>query len=191
MSRGAKLALLLAVILILSAAAFFLITGENKKAAEEKAAADALAAEEEMKMPENVFFIDPSNIDSLKWTCLAKFGEAERKGDGWIVKDDDGNEYDCDQAKIDTMLNALRMVKAERVIENPGDLGQFGMNEPCAVIEIRTKDKVYTLTVGDPCQSNKEQYYCINSTDENLYLISDAFAQTFYLMRGELLPQAQ
>ncbi|MCF0150930.1 MAG: DUF4340 domain-containing protein [Firmicutes bacterium] len=191
MSRTTKLALLLAGVLVLGAAAWLAVSSANKTAAQEQAAAEALAAEEAAKQPLLAFSIDTDTVTAMEWTCLAKAGAAYKKDDGsWYVKDDEGTEYVCDDEKVNVLLDILRQLKADRVIEEPGDLKQFGFEEPCTVVTVHA-DKDYTLTLGDPMQSNKELYYCTSSESTALYTVSDTVPAAFYVTRGELLPAEQ
>lgn len=161
MKRGKKLLVLLLALIVLGAGAW---------------AATSLNAEDDntdtAESGEVVLTAD--TLTSLSWA----YGDAELSftyADGWTYTPD--STFPLDESFLETIAEALTEVVANKVIEEPGDLAQFGLEEPVCTV---TVNGTATLLLGNESTMGGEVY--LSTGDGKVYLtdssLLDCFAHT-------------
>lgn len=179
MKRGKKLGIYVAVLLLLVGGT---VLAKNRES-------ETIEAEEE-DADITLFALDPDSLASLSWTsegdtiCLLK------TDDGWEYQDDPS--FPVSTAKANTLVDALREVSAERVIEAPDDMSAYGLDEPTCRILAETDDGAQaTLLIGSGESLDGKHY--ISNGDGKVYLTGDRLEESFSyglydLVRKEAIP---
>lgn len=178
MTRGKKLGILALLLIVLMALTLLVIrfapvTGDE---AEETA--------------ETVFTLDADQVTSLTWTYA---GESIT-----IEKDDESNwsypadaDFPMDATYPDEMVQALTEIQAEKTIEEPEDLDQYGLSDGGSCTITVEADQTYTLTLGDETGLGGQRY--LTTGDGKVYLVEESPLTTFQhslldLVQMETLP---
>lgn len=177
MTRGKKLGLLSLVLLVAMGAAV---------------AALALFQEETGTLEDSavvIFTLDPDQVTSLSWTY-----EGEEIS---LARDEDNNwscpqetDFPLDQSYPDDMLSQLKELQAEKTIEDPENLSEYGLEDPACAITVEAGE-TRTIAIGDETGLGGQRYLSIG--DGNVYLVEadllDAFAYGLYdLVAKETIP---
>lgn len=113
-----------------------------------------------------------------------------REDDTWTYDDDDA--FPVDQDKIQERLDLFASFGVAFIIEDPEDLGQYGLSDPTCTIHISAEDQDYTILLGDYSTMDSQRYVSIG--DGNVYLVQndplDLFdAQLSDLIHNDEIPQ--
>lgn len=156
MKRTKRIAIL-AGVLASACVATFAVTKYEKKQEEIKNTAAII-----MEIP-------PSSVTSLSWES-ENSSLSFRKEDGiWKYNGDDA--FPVDNEKISEILSHFESLRANFMIENVEDFGQYGLQNPETIIHISTADKDYELKLGDFSKMDEQRY--VNAADGNVYLVDD------------------
>ena len=153
MKRQKKLLLLLGLLVIVSAVTLGVMKQEEHKEKIKNTPATVL----EMKA-----------IDSVSWD----YNDASytfRKEDGTWVYDADA-AFPVDPEKMDDLLSQFASLGAAFTIEEPEDLGQYGLEKPQCTIRLTAGEQTAELTLGDFSQMDSQRYAALG--DGNVYLLS-------------------
>ena len=153
MKRQKKLLLLLGLLVIVSAVTLGVMKQEEHKEKIKNTPATVL----EMK-----------DIDSVSWD----YNDASytfRKEDGTWVYDADA-AFPVDPEKMDDLLSQFASLGAAFTIEEPEDLGQYGLEKPQCTIRLTAGEQTAELTLGDFSQMDSQRYAALG--DGNVYLLS-------------------
>ncbi|NOZ64583.1 MAG: DUF4340 domain-containing protein [Caldiserica bacterium] len=102
------------------------------------------------------------NSKEKKWK-LVKDGEWE------IVQP---NKWEADQGKVESILEKLSNLVAERVVEkSPQDIEKYGLNKPSAEISFQAGGKLYKLLVGKRSPISY-QFYVKRADSPVVYVLS-------------------
>ena len=175
MTRGKKLALLLAALIAMigaTAAAFYLNPSDDNTAAEAT----------------SIFTLDTDAVTALSWTYDQQTVDLAKTDGTWSYAQD--SAFPLNESYVDTMLTALSDVGATKTIESVSDLSQYGLDEPVCSITVST-DTDATLSIGNETEMGGERYLSLG--DGNVYLVDasllDAFAYDLYdIAQKEDLP---
>ena len=148
------LTILLAVLLIVSAAAFGISRYEEKM-------------EEIRTSDEVIMCVDPDSVTALSWTYDGTTLSFTKNDEGWHWDEDEA--FPADSEKLMDLLEQFREFGAAFVIEDPDDLGSYGLDKPTAEILITAGEDVYTVSLGDFSKMDEERYVSIG--DGNAYLV--------------------
>ena len=165
MKRGKKLLTLLAVLVLICGAALAAqrLNPENNQAEEEKAAVQ-------------VFSLDPETITSLTWTYNEGDTLSFDYADGaWSYTADAA--FPLDESYLADMADALTEIIAERTIEEPEDLAEYGLHRPVCSITVTTGDTTAELSIGDVTAVDGLQYFA--NGDGKVYLIDTEVLSPF------------
>lgn len=164
MKRSSKLIILLAVLVVVSVAAFAAMQMQEHK-------------EEIRTSGEVVLEVDPESVETLSWQGDGDLLSFHRD-DGWVYDGDDA--FPVDGEKIGELLEQFRAFGAAFAIDNPEDLGQYGLDDPSCTITMKTADQEYTILLGDFSSMDSQRY--VSTGDGKVYLAAsdpmDAFDAT-------------
>ena len=130
---------------------------EKEESSEEDSKTDVLAiALDDIKSLE--FIIDKENITF------------EKDSDNWIDKNDAG--FPVNQSTMDTTAEALKDVKADRVLNDVEDLSEYGLDSPANTITVKTDDATTRICVGDENTSTSQYYITKDDDDKTVYVVA-------------------
>lgn len=123
---------------------------------------DAIAATGEI-----ILEIDPDTVTALSWT----YGDTTlsfQKEDGWTYAADAAFPVSAD--RMADLLAPFQALGAAFVIEDPDDLGQYGLTDPTCTIQITADGTEYEILVGDYSAMDAQRYVSIG--DGSVYLVT-------------------
>lgn len=134
--------------------------------------------EEETDETFTVTTVEEDDIKKIVYTRNDSEIALERKKDDWVSPTD--TKCPVNNYTVDSMLSALKEVKASRKIEKEDvDEDAFGLKKPKCVITFTTKDgKETTYTLG-ALNSVVDKYYFKMTGDDNVYLIDTTMYNSF------------
>ena len=142
-------------------------------------AADAESAEEEN--PE-IISIASADVKSIKFVIDKKEVTFEKDGDSWVKSDE--TDFPVDQDKIDTLVNSMNSIKAERTLENVEDASEYELDQPENTITVTTEDGETTvIQLGMENDSTSQEYIDLNEDSSTVYVVSNS---TFSSFKGTL-----
>ncbi len=114
--------------------------------------------------------VDTEQVDSLHYVGSAADLTFVLKADAWVVKDD--TERPINQEHITSILNAIKALKADRVImESPDNLSDYGLEQPQSVLTVTMKDQqAVTVKLGNKAV-DASGYYGLVNEDGTVYLL--------------------
>lgn len=129
----------------------------------------------------SVFSAETENITTLGFMIDEKEVTFVKDGDSWIKEDE--REFPVSQSKLDTVVDRVTSIEAERVLENVEDLSEYGLDEPSNAITIKEKgdetEKVTVLYVGDRNDSTGQYYMSKGEDEKTVYLASETVIEPF------------
>ncbi|MDY3013996.1 MAG: DUF4340 domain-containing protein [Evtepia sp.] len=170
MTRSKKLTVLLVVFAVVCLVTFFVSRHQAEK--------EAIASTDTV-----ILSVDPAAVDSLSWTC----GESDfsfHKEDGTWTYDADP-DFPVSQEAIENQLQVFQSFAAAFTIEQPEDLGQYGLDEPECTITLTAGGQTYTVTAGDYSAMDSQRYVSLG--DGNVYLVQRDPVTTFDVGLADLI----
>ena len=138
-------------------------------------AADAESAEEEN--PE-IISIASADVKSIKFVIDKKEVTFEKNGDSWVKSDE--TDFPVDQDKIDTLVNSMNSIKAERTLENVEDASEYELDQPENTITVTTEDGETTvIQLGMENDSTSQEYIDLNEDSSTVYVVSNSTFSSF------------
>ena len=177
MNRYKKLYILVGVLVVACLATFIVTRYESHK-------------ENIQNSGEVVLELPTDSVTALSWEYDGQ-SLSFHKEDGTWTYDGDA-DFPVDQDKIVQLLDPFASFGAAFTIQDPEDLGQYGLNTPTCTIDLSTEDKDYTILLGDYSTMDSQRYVSIG--DGNVYLVQndplDLFdAQLSELIHNDEIPQ--
>ncbi len=178
MKRAKKLLILLCVLIVVCAASF----AASKLNPELNTGSD----ESESSA---VFTLDADSVTvlSFKYTGSLSF---ERDDGTWYSNDDP--DFPLDGTRIDRMVSAISSISAERTIDEPAALSEYGLSDPICQVTVDTgSGEQSVLSFGSEAELGGNRY--MSTGDGKVYLVDkniiDSFDCGLYdLVTKELLP---
>lgn len=180
MKRGKKLLILLAVLAAAAGAALSAVRlfqdGEAVETAEEPAAV--------------IVSLSSDELASIGWTFEDETLSFVRAEDGWEYSEDPA--FPLSETGLGTVLSGIAQLTASKVIEDPEDTAQYGLDEPvCEVMAEPAEGETIWLRIGNETEMGGERY--VSSGDGNIYLtdasVLDVFSVGLYdLVQEETIP---
>ena len=178
MKRTKKLLILLGVLIVVCAAAY----AASKLNPELNTGSDEAGSSA-------VFTLDPDSVTALsfKYTGSLSF---ERDGGTWYSNDDP--DFPLDGTRIDRMVSAISSISAERTIDKPAALSEYGLSTPICQVTVDTgSGEQSVLSFGSEAELGGNRY--MSTGDGKVYLVDkniiDSFDCGLYdLVTKELLP---
>ena len=138
-------------------------------------AADAESAEKEN--PE-IISIASADVKSIKFVIDKKEVTFEKNGDSWVKSDE--TDFPVDQDKIDTLVNSMNSIKAERTLENVEDASEYELDQPENTITVTTEDGETTvIQLGMENDSTSQEYIDLNKDSSTVYVVSNSTFSSF------------
>ena len=112
-----------------------------------------------------VWELDTDTVQTLSWEYEEQTLSFHRD-EVWSYDGDDAFPVDGD--KIQDLLEPFQSFGVSFTIEDPEDLGQYGLDDPVCTIEIGTEDTTYTILLGEYSTMDSQRYVSIG--DGKVYL---------------------
>lgn len=162
--------LLLAVLVLALLLVIYFVMDRKQKDDESRAETE----ETELEAPVSVTAEELAKVTVKKQDMTMTF---ERKDDSWTYKED--TEFPLDEAALDTKINRLAGLSVRRVLENPEDLAEYGLDEPSLEITVEKTDNTsFTLYIGDQNNSTKDYYMKVDDGSD-VYTIESGIPSAF------------
>lgn len=107
--------------------------------------------------------------------AVFKSGENEFK----FTKSDDiwkynGEEnFPLDQSAFEKIISKFEKIAADRVLEKPDNISEYGLDDPTVTVSLKDKDgKEQTLQFGDTNSVTSSSYMTLNKDNEKVYMVS-------------------
>lgn len=178
MKRAKKLYILLGVLVAVCAITFGVSRYQTRQ-------------EEIKNSGEVILEVPTDSVESLSWDVGDRsfsFHKETTEGDTdsesiWIYDEDD--VLPVDKTKINNLLSCFESLTAAFVIENPEDLGQYGLTDPSCTINFSDGETSYTVLLGDYSPMDSQRYVSIG--DGNVYLVSEDPMEEFDVELSKML----
>ena len=178
MKRAKKLYILLGVLVAVCAITFGVSRYQTRQ-------------EEIKNSGEVILEVPTDSVESLSWDVGDRsfsFHKETTEGDTdsesiWIYDEDD--VFPVDKTKINNLLSCFEPLTAAFVIENPEDLGQYGLTDPSCTINFSDGETSYTVLLGDYSPMDSQRYVSIG--DGNVYLVSEDPMEEFDVELSKML----
>ena len=178
MKRAKKLYILLGVLVAVCAITFGVSRYQTRQ-------------EEIKNSGEVILEVPTDSVESLSWDVGDRsfsFHKETTEGDTdsesiWIYDEDD--VFPVDKTKINNLLSCFESLTAAFVIENPEDLGQYGLTDPSCTINFSDGETSYTVLLGDYSPMDSQRYVSIG--DGNVYLVSKDPMEEFDVELSKML----
>ena len=136
-----------------------------------------------------VFTLDANSVTvlSFRYTGSLSF---ERDNGTWYSDDDP--DFPLDGTRIDRMVSAISSISAERTIDDPAALSEYGLSDPICQVTVSTgSGEESVLSFGNEAELGGSRY--MSTGDGKVYLVDkniiDSFDCGLYdLVTKELLP---
>ena len=156
--------------------------------------ADKEKKEKEAKT-KTVLKIDTSKVKGIAYAYNGKTYTLGKNENVWFDVDD--SKKNLKQTDIATMLESLKAIKADTVIEKPSDISQYGFTktkngikpEKQEIFVTTDNNKEYDIFIGSPNPYNQSAYYVMIKGDDNVYLVDGGVATEFQKTVDELEEQ--
>ena len=107
--------------------------------------------------------------------AVFKSGENEFK----FTKSDDiwkynGEEnFPLDQSAFEEIISKFEKIAADRVLEKPDNISEYGLDDPTVTVSLKDKDgKEQRLQFGDTNSVTSSSYMTLNKDNEKVYMVS-------------------
>ena len=178
MKRAKKLYILLGVLVAVCAITFGVSRYQTRQ-------------EEIKNSGEVILEVPTDSVESLSWDVGDRsfsFHKETTEGDTdsesiWTYDEDD--VFPVDKTKINNLLSCFESLTAAFVIENPEDLGQYGLTDPSCTINFSDGETSYTVLLGDYSPMDSQRYVSIG--DGNVYLVSEDPMEEFDVELSKML----
>lgn len=178
MKRAKKLYILLGVLVAVCAITFGVSRYQTRQ-------------EEIKNSGEVILEVPTDSVESLSWDVGDRsfsFHKETTEGDTdsksiWIYDEDD--VFPVDKTKINNLLSCFESLTAAFVVENPEDLGQYGLTDPSCTINFSDGETSYTVLLGDYSPMDSQRYVSIG--DGNVYLVSEDPMEEFDVELSKML----
>lgn len=123
-----------------------------------------------------IFTLEDTDVTALSWTWDGETVELEREDELWCYAPDPS--FPLDDSQMEVMLSDLTELKADKTIEAPEDLSQYGLEEPAATVTVTTgTEGERQILLGDETGMGGSVYCDVG--DGNVYLVDEAVLDDF------------
>lgn len=173
MKRGKKLLLLLTVFILLTACSLLV----PRLFPEEDT---SLEADENTGF--NILTLDSEAISAISWTYENETMMFDYVDENWVYAMDAA--FPTNSQYLETMILDLSDLIATKTISDPGDLADYGLDEPACSISI-TENSTTEILIGDTNAIGDSRYISIG--DGNVYLTDAALYNDFSYTLTDLI----
>lgn len=178
MKKQQKQILLLLVILIVLGAALFGVKQYNKAQTQKPAEPEG----------EVIINVNPEDIVRFSYDYNGETYTFEKEEDTWYYAED--HSLKLLQYRTANLPDGVAPLTAKQVIENVGDLSQYGLTEPQRTITYETESASYILYVGDNNQMTSSYYVCMPS-DATVYVVASSAINRFDVTVEDLIDTSE
>ncbi len=172
-----QMKLMLIVLLIVAIAiAGILIYQHQQSSKEDAAEKDKILAE-----------INVEDVTAFSYYLDGEQLSFTKTDDTWVYDNDTSLSIDTD--KVEEMLTDAATVSYSSIVEDAGELSDYGLDAPGNVIVIDTADENYTFTIGNTNDITNETYMMFGS-DTTVYTMSSDLTDAFSKTADDLLEDA-
>lgn len=157
MKRYKKVAVLAALLVVICIATFAMTRYEEKQ-------------EQIRTSDEIILQIPREDVRSLSWDYSDGSGLGfNYTGDAWAWQEDAA--FPVSEDKIMDILSHFEDFGVTFAIEEVTDFGQYGLDDPEAILHLETETQSYDIRLGDFSKMDQQRY--IDIGDGNVYLVSE------------------
>ena len=157
MKRYKRILVMVALLVVASIATFALTQYEEKQ-------------EQIRTSDEIILQIPTDSVQSLSWEYSGGGSLAfQRTDDGWKYQEDEA--FPVSEEKVNAILEKFAEFGVTFCIENVDDYGQYGLEEPEAILHLATDDSSYDIKLGAFSTMDEQRY--IDIGDGNVYLVGE------------------
>lgn len=107
--------------------------------------------------------------------AVFKSGENEYKftksNDIWKYNGEEN--FPLDQSAFEEIISKFEKIAADRVLEKPDNISEYGLDNPTVTVSLKDKDgKEQTLQFGDTNSVTSSSYMTLNKDNEKVYMVS-------------------
>lgn len=142
--------------------------------------------------PEKAKFLTVASIDSSKVNRVqlqnGTFNGVFVKENGGWVREEEG-VFPVKQAAVDNIVSVIGgNLRAFSKIDKPADLGEYGLDNPAAVLKLYDGDVLLVeLSVGRKHPTQQDRYFMKIAGDDSVYIVSDNYNRYLVLKREDFL----
>lgn len=134
------------------------------------------ASEEEAESSKiQVLSVESGKVEKFSFQTEDESASFSKKDDEW--KNDDDKEFPVDQDALETLLESITSLEAERKLENVDGLSEYGLEDPSDTITVQdergTKNEIL---VGNKNQSTGDYYISLQNEPNTVYVVSEDLA---------------
>lgn len=123
---------------------------------------------EQIKNSEEIIMeLAVEDVTALSWEYESETLSFHKDG-SWLYDEDE--TFPVDEDKINELLELFSEFGVSFIIEEVGDYGLYGLDDPLCTITIETAEETYEILLGDYSTMDEERYVSIG--DGNAYLVS-------------------
>ena len=135
---------------------------------------------------EIILELSPDSVQSLSWEYDSQTLAFHREEEIWTYNEDAA--FPVDQEKIGDLLSLFEQFGVSFIIEDPEDLGMYGLDDPVCTINLTLDDEqTYAITLGDFSTMDSQRYVSIG--DGNVYLVQTDPLDYFDVELRDLIDQ--
>ncbi len=131
--------------------------------------APAIFTSDETSDKISVFETEKENITKIDVYLGYENFSFTRESDAWILTDDADKKLKA--SVVDELAFELASINAEQKLENPGEISQYGLDRPLAMINISYGEEGKSFVIGNKTHIG-DMYYFQIMDDEDVYAIS-------------------
>lgn len=155
------------VLLILCIGGYYFVTHTNLE-------------DEEQEVNVATIHLTQAEGDSIVKLAFLYKGEPQtyvKENDIWYFDDD--RTLEISQSDLKNMISYICSISPGKVISDPSDLSEYGLDNPQNVISFETTDGgVQTLYIGDYFDMDGTNFARVDG-DDNVYTVASYYANTF------------
>lgn len=121
--------------------------------------------------------------------AVFKSGENEyiftKSDDTWKYNGDEN--FPLDQSAFEEIISKFEKIAADRVLEEPDNISEYGLDNPTVTVSLKDKDeKEQTLQFGDTNSVTSSSYMTVNKDNEKVYMVSSAIVTSLQFNINDL-----
>lgn len=138
--------------------------------------------EEIQNSDEIILEVETEKVTALSWE-YEKESFSFHKEENWIYDEDEN--FPVNEEKIEELLSLFQSFGVSFQIENVEDYAQYGLEDPEAVICLKTEEETYEIKVGNYSNMDSQRYVSIG--DEKVYLVTEDPLETYEVALSDLI----
>lgn len=129
-------------------------------------------------MGEEILNVDTNSLTQVSFSINGQEETFSKKEEAWILERDETFPVDADQILLPA--EQLSPLQAVRILENPGELSEYGLDEPQNELTLTDEEgTMTTVTIGDTNSSTGNAYVMLDQDDSLIYTIETTILSYF------------